>query len=328
MFTSEFFPKRNNSIIFAISILILAAGTLALINYQKEETPVVDTEAEENARFAEINKQRQQEKLRQELEEAEIKRAAAAKIEQQGADRLAKEQEEKRLAKIAAEEKIKADRITLREKIAREVALSSFVGTKYKTLEGEGTTYHNVRVTKATPATVSVIHKNGARSFKYTQLSHDVQKACHYDPVACHTYLKAMQKSQAKPSQLQPTTPRPASIVSKESAPKSKNKIRPRGSITATVTSQRSGHSANYYRRNKHYDYHFKTVTVKAKANVPATLFNYNSAVGSVMPGKTRTFTIRSTHKGKYSLELRAKSGEILDHEAYNKKSGLSPSSL
>ena len=127
---------------------------------------------------------------------------------------------------------------------------------------------------------------------------------------------KAQQAAPAKTVNTVTNTQHKSSTLTKP-APK------PRGSITARISSQKSGNNGVHYRGSKKYDYHYKTIQVSARSNVPARLYNNGSLIGSVSPGPTAQFTTKSDYKGKYLLELKSTSGKILDSEAHNRKSGL-----
>lgn len=327
----SFFASRNSTPVVLISLVLLGASSYYFINKSQNEKQLKAEKLELQAQQSKERKRKLAEERAQRLAEKEAKLAAAeakkeAELAAQAEIKAEKLRKEKELA--AELEAIKQE--TERRNTLRTVALANYVGTKYASLKVAGKKYNDVTVTKATAAGVTIAYEHGARRFKYADLPLEIQELCHYDAEISKNALISEQKAKLRHNQVtklapSPTRSRPvtANKPSKESSSITKPAPKPRGSITARVTSQRSGNDEIHYRDSKKYNYHYKTVQVSARSNVPAKLYNNGSFIGSVSPGTTAKFTTRSDYKGKYRLELKSNSGRLLDSEAHNRKSGL-----
>lgn len=230
--------------------------------------------------------------------------------------------EAQKAAELAAKTKAAADKLRLENELAdqleaerriiekkqaeREIAWEHYIGTKYPSLVVAGKTFNDVTVTSVSAVGVTIAYEHGARRFKYDDLSSAIQELCHYDPDVSELAFAEEQKARThynqKAQQAAPTkTVNTVNTVTKtqhKSSTLTKPAPKPRGSITARISSQKSGNNGVHYRGSKKYDYHYKTIQVSARSNVPARLYNNGSLIGASAQGQQLGSPLNLTIKG------------------------------
>jgi len=322
----SFYVSRNYTPVVFICSALLASGSYYLVN---------KTQTEKRER-AEQGREQGRERVEQRKKYLAEKAAKSAALEaQKQAEIEAKAQAEADRKRLAQElvDKLEAERLFMEKKQAeRELAWKRFIGTKYPSLKVAGKSHKGVTILTASFDGVAFSFEYGAKKYPYKDFPIEIQEICMYDPEFTASYLAMKEKERpSKPSKKKqkPTSSTKQSNTSRKTAPPKysstldKKPVIPRGSIAAKITSTKSGDSYTLYRGRKKYGYHFKTIQVTARANVPAKLYNNGSFIGSVTAGQSMQFKTQSDHKGKYLIQLKSATGKILDSEAHNRKTGL-----
>ena len=297
-------------------------------NSAKEmEQELKETKARQKALEAELAEKKAQKEAEQKAE-SEAK-ALEAKIA------LEKEMAEKEAKQAIEDEKerVRQEEISKRQK-KQEMAQAKFKKTKYDELTLlDGKVLKSVVVTAVNPSKVSLMHQNGVKNVRYSNLPKEIGEVCLYDEELELIYLeeqeiikqaklerdqkvammikekKEAQKAEREAAKKQSSKKRPSYSAAKEKV----EVVNPRGDIRVKVVASRKGR---------------KTVSVVAKSNVDAYL-TLNDWVYHRYYKERVTANVLYNHTwrdvgNKYEIKLISKKdGRILGQEAWNRKSGL-----
>ncbi|MFC4991158.1 hypothetical protein [Rubritalea tangerina] len=328
----SFYVGRNYTVWILLSTGLLAWGTYYLANKTNEEKNQKQANLlEQEEKRREIARQNEADRIRRKAAyQAKLKAEAdekQARLEAKAnAEADARQREAEKLAAVAAQKEREA-----KEQAKREFAWKQFKGTKYAELVVAGKTYKDVTVLSANAHGIVVSYEHGGRKFKYQDLSEEIQKLCLFDQA--HSDRIALAESERKQkmriqykeslaSRSKTSSQQLQALKSQDQPQKpTRSKEEPktsRGTITCRVTRQ-----YRKYEPSLRKEVHFKDLEVRAVANVPATLYINGKPRGSVQALSRQKFNVTSGPYGKYTIELKDKSGKLLDSEKHNRKSGL-----
>lgn len=258
--------------------------------------------------------------------------------------------EEQRLA----EEEAKQAELELerekREEFRRLSACERFKGKKFDKLTLEsGEELDGLTVTSADAIGVTFMHAHGIKRIPFTNLPESIRKECMYDPDAAkrrkqleakiaHAQFQDQQElerldRERKLKLKQITTfgssdtkkPEPAITspeISAANAPTTSTTpaVKPRGTVTVTL--------GGVNQRDSRYVKGQKLLKIKAISNVPAYLYVDGSSVVSLTPNVPVEVDRVTSYTGEYTVTLKTATGQTLDEERHNRKTGLTTGGL